>query len=201
MSSSHSGLVVALGGVTNGGKTTVCEKIAQIFHSDDYHLHVRTLHLDDYYWPSDDVRHTHLIEYDHHDWDCLTALDIDRFLRDLQATRYQCDLLLVEGFLVFNILALSVSLNDDLRFHLAYYFDLPYEECARRRLQRQYDPPDPDGYFQGHVWPAYVKAKKEVFEQNANLQVQLIDTSRETFETVIDRLQKNIQVALKNIIR
>ncbi|CAF4311788.1 unnamed protein product, partial [Rotaria sordida] len=31
------------------------------------------------------------------------------------------------------------------------YFDLPYEESLRRRLRRYYDPPGPQGYFEGHV--------------------------------------------------
>ena len=70
---------------------------------------------------------------------------------------------LLKVFLIFNV---PSPLKNHHLFNLAYYFDLSYEDCRQRRLERNYASPDPDGYFEEHVWPAYIKAKKETFERN-----------------------------------
>jgi uridine kinase len=196
MSSSQTALVVGLGGVTNGGKTTMCRSLEHLFSSNKYNLRVKSLHIDDYYRPNDDPNHIHLDKFDHHDWDCLEAIDIDRFIVDLQSIRLQCDLLFVEGFLIFNVDILSESHH---LFNLAYYFDLPYEECRKRRLERNYDPPDPDGYFEEHVWSAYIKAKTEAFERNKDVGLELVDTTKESFEKIQEKIIKDIETALKHV--
>ena len=45
-------------------------------------------------------------------------------------------------------------------FNLSYYLDLNFDECRKRRFRRTYNPPDPPNYFDGHVWPSYLIAKK-----------------------------------------
>ena len=194
MSSSKEALVVGLGGVTNGGKTTMCQSLVQIFSSDRYEIDVKILHLDDYFRPNDDPKHKHLKKFNHHDWDCLEALDIDRFLQDFQSVRLRCDLLLVEGFLIFN---LSSKSNQEYRYDFAYYFDLPYEECRKRRGERHYDPPDPKGYFEEHVWQAFINAKKQVLDQDNDGKLQLIDTTQQSFEIIQDKIVREIETALK----
>ena len=77
--------------------------------------------MDDYYHPTDDPHHIYLDKFGHHDWDSLNALDIDRFVSDFQSNRLKYCLLLVEGFLIFNISSLS---QENRAFDLAYYFDL-----------------------------------------------------------------------------
>ena len=42
-SSSQMAVVVGLGGVTNGGKTTMCESLERIFSSDKYNLRVKII--------------------------------------------------------------------------------------------------------------------------------------------------------------
>lgn len=195
MSSTKSAVVVGLGGVTNGGKTTMCKSLEKIFSSDRYNLKIQTLHLDDYFRPDDDPHHKHLKKFNHHDWDCLEALNIDRFLEDFQLIHDKCDLLLVEGFLIFN---LPVNSKIDYRFDFAYYFDLPYEECRERRAQRHYDPPDPEGYFEEHVWQAYTKAKKQAFEQEKNANIQLVDTTQQSFDDIQQKIIQDIENAFKN---
>jgi uridine kinase len=194
MSSSRIVLVVGLGGVTNGGKTTMCRSLEQLFSSNKYNMHVKSLHMDDYFRPNDDPHHIYLVKFHHHDWDCLEAIDTDRFIADLQSMRLQCDLLLVEGFLIFNVLTPS---NNPHLFNLAYYFDLPYEECRKRRLKRDYDPPDPDGYFEEHVWHVHVKAKKEALDRNKDIGLELVDTTKESFEKIQERIIKDIETTLK----
>ena len=196
MSSLTNAVVVGLGGVTNGGKTTMCQFLEKIFSSDRYNLNVQTLHLDHYFRSDDDPQHKHLTKFNHHDWDCLEALEVDRFLEDFQSVRRTCDLLLVEGFLIFNLPSTSAI---DYRFDCAYYFDLPFEECQKRRSQRHYDPPDPDGYFEEHVWQAYTKAKKQAFDQNNDGKLQLVDTTQQSFEEIQKKIIQNIETTLKQM--
>jgi uridine kinase len=196
MSSFQTALVVGLGGVTNGGKTTMCQSLEQLFSSNKYNLRVKSLHIDDYYRPNNDPHHKYLDQSDHHDWDCLEAIDTDRFIEDLQSIHLKYDLLFVEGFLIFNI---SIPPKNHHLFNLAYYFDLPYEECRKRRLERHYDPPNPDGYFEKHVWHAHIQAKKVALERNKDVGLELVDTTKESFETIQDKIIKDIETALKRV--
>ena len=65
------------------------------------------------------------------------------------------NILIIEGFMIFNQPELVTLCN--IKFH----FHLPYEKCYERRVQRTYDPPDVTGYFEMCVWPHYEKNFKE----------------------------------------
>ena len=164
----------------------MCYALEKFFSSESKYLRLKTFHLDDYFRPIDDPRHIYLTEYKTQDWDCLSALDLDRFVSDLKSDRDRYDLILVEGFLLFNIPSESA-------YDLSYFFDLPYDECCRRRLERVYEPPDPEGYFQGHVWPAYLKAKNDALEQMRTASFTLVDTTEESFETIEKKIIDEIE--------
>jgi nicotinamide/nicotinate riboside kinase len=61
------------------------------------------------------------------------------------------NILIIEGFLIFNHPVTFDICNT--RFHL----HVPYEVCFERRKKREYDPPDVLGYFEMVVWPEYEK--------------------------------------------
>ncbi|XP_023293308.1 nicotinamide riboside kinase 1 [Lucilia cuprina] len=61
------------------------------------------------------------------------------------------NILIIEGFMIFNQPELLTLCN--IKFH----FHLPYEKCFERRRKRTYDPPDVTGYFEMCVWPHYEK--------------------------------------------
>lgn len=76
-----------------------------------------------------------------------------------QNMNIKLNVLLIEGFLIFNH-PFTLDLCN-IKFHL----HLPYEKCYARRIQRTYDPPDVVGYFEMCVWPLYEKHFKEFKDQ------------------------------------
>ncbi|XP_049434868.1 nicotinamide riboside kinase 1 isoform X2 [Epinephelus fuscoguttatus] len=64
--------------------------------------------------------------------------------------------LIVEGFLIFN----HRPLNE--LFCKRYFMEIPYDVCKMRRSMRVYTPPDPPGYFDGYVWPKYLRNRQEM---------------------------------------
>ncbi|XP_063702552.1 nicotinamide riboside kinase 1 [Culicoides brevitarsis] len=65
------------------------------------------------------------------------------------------NILIIEGFLIFNH-TFTLDLCN-IKFHV----HLPYERCYERRQKRRYEPPDVLGYFEMVVWPLYDKHCKE----------------------------------------
>lgn len=131
---------------------------------------VKIISQDDYFWPVDSPHHIMCEHINHINWEILSALDMDRMCNDLkelvghesnlyrrQSSDVEMDLniLIIEGFLIFNHPAIFELCQ--IKFHL----HLPYEECFLRRSNRRYDPPDIIGYFEGYVWPLYEKHLKK----------------------------------------
>ncbi|XP_042307708.1 nicotinamide riboside kinase 1 isoform X2 [Sceloporus undulatus] len=145
-------LIIGLGGVTNGGKTTLARKLKE-------HLpNCTIISQDDFFKPESEVAvdDNGFLQYD-----VLDALHMDRMVMNIhswmtnpedsvltrppertyddQKRAEDMRILIVEGFLLYNY------------------------------NNRVYNPPDTPGYFDGHVWPMYLKHKREMEENETDI--------------------------------
>ncbi|XP_075416643.1 nicotinamide riboside kinase 1 isoform X1 [Tenrec ecaudatus] len=154
--------VIGIGGVTNGGKTTLAKNLQKRL------TNCRVISQDDFFKPESEIEtdRNGFLQYD-----VLEALNMDEMMSvisdwmenprySLQSTDWasaeEIPILIIEGFLLFNYKPLDTIWNRK------YFLTIPYEECKRRRSTRVYEPPDPPGYFDGHVWPMYLKHRREM---------------------------------------
>ncbi|XP_023593511.1 nicotinamide riboside kinase 1 isoform X1 [Trichechus manatus latirostris] len=154
--------IIGIGGVTNGGKTTLAKNLQK-------HLqNCSVISQDDFFKPVSEIEtdKNGFLQYD-----VLEALNMEKMMSAIscwmESARHsllstdwesaeEIPILIIEGFLLFNYKPLDTIWNR------SYFLTVPYEECKRRRSTRVYEPPDPPGYFDGHVWPMYLKHKREI---------------------------------------
>ncbi|XP_061483785.1 nicotinamide riboside kinase 1 isoform X2 [Rhineura floridana] len=195
-------LVIGLGGVTNGGKTTLARRLKKQLPN------CIILSQDDYFKPESDVA---VDEHGFLQYDVLDALHMEKMVADIRSWMTNLEdsaltrppysthdnqkgaegtrVLIVEGFLLYNYKPLSDIWNKK------YFLTIPYEECKRRRSSRIYNPPDSPGYFDGHVWPMYLKHKREMEENETGI-VYLDGTKSQ--EDLYSRVYSEIAQELEN---
>ncbi|XP_061832441.2 muscle-specific beta 1 integrin binding protein isoform X1 [Nerophis lumbriciformis] len=196
--------VIGIGGVTNGGKSTLTEKLVKTLHN------CCVVHQDDFYKKTDQIE----VGGDgFKQWDVITSLDMEAMTStvkgwmenpvkfahshgvtlssssDVADPDEQTHILIVEGFLLYNYTPLLEA------FDKCYYINIPYGECKRRRSTRQYTVPDPPGLFDGHVWPMYLKHRTEM--EDSGLHIEYLDGLKSK-EDIYNRVHEDIQNNLLN---
>ncbi|XP_033474518.1 nicotinamide riboside kinase 1 [Epinephelus lanceolatus] len=160
-------VVVGVGGMTNGGKSTLATSLHQqipnscVIAQDSYFKDDSVVPVD-----SNGFKQYDMLDALHMD---TMMSDIDSWRRDPESYLRQRGLkletpsvgeevyvLIVEGFLIFN----HRPLNE--LFCKRYFMEIPYNVCKMRRSTRVYTPPDPPGYFDGYVWPMYLRNRQEM---------------------------------------
>ncbi|XP_043831914.1 nicotinamide riboside kinase 1 isoform X4 [Dromiciops gliroides] len=164
--------VVGISGVTNGGKTTLAKKLQKQLPN------CSVISQDDYFKPESEIKidENGFLQYDE-----LEALNMETLMSAVHSWiknprnslksdgpegAEEVPILIIEGFLLYNYKPLDTIWNR------SYFLTIPYEECKRRRSTRVYEPPDPPGYFDKHVWPMYLKHRKEIEGITRNIGLQ-----------------------------
>lgn len=88
------------------------------------------------------------------------AIDFSMNQREKKSAGHKLNILILEGFLIFNH-----PFTFDL-CNIKYHLHLPYEKCYERRKLRVYNPPDVLAYFEMIVWPMYDKHFKEFMDRS-----------------------------------
>ncbi|XP_053435963.1 nicotinamide riboside kinase 2 isoform X2 [Nycticebus coucang] len=163
-------LIVGIGGVTNGGKTTLTNSLLKVLPN------CCVIHQDDFFKPQDQIA---VGEDGFKQWDVLESLDMEAMLSTVQAWLSNpqkfarahgvsvwpedTHILLLDGFLLY-------SYNT-----------------------RSYTVPDPPNLFDGHVWPMYQKYKQEM--EVDEVEVVYLDgmkSREELFYQVLEDIQNSL---------
>ncbi|XP_012501650.1 PREDICTED: nicotinamide riboside kinase 2 isoform X1 [Propithecus coquereli] len=203
-------LIVGIGGVTNGGKTTLTNSLFKalpnccVIHQDDFFkepaLSLRSRPL--LFQPQDQIA---VGEDGFKQWDVLESLDMEAMLGTVRAwlrspqkfarahgvsvrpDAADTHVLILDGFLLYSYRPMV-----DL-YSRRYFLTVPYEECKWRRSTRSYTVPDPPGLFDGHVWPMYQKYRREM--EADGVEVVYLDgmkSREELFHQVLEDIQNSL---------
>lgn len=200
--------IFGVSGISSGGKTTLSTMLydfliqpqnSEIF--DSYKIHkVHLLHQDKYFYPRDSPNHTWIPEINHINREILSAMDMKRFVNDFRtlvnelksfdatAQENALNILIVEGYLIFNEPAINRLCA--IRFHLY----LSYEEGLKRRLTRTFKhvPQHPEWYFKHYIWFYYEKHLNELPNKNELIFLDGELNIAINFDKMIDIIRKNV---------
>ncbi|XP_045058576.1 nicotinamide riboside kinase 2 isoform X2 [Desmodus rotundus] len=161
--------IVGIGGVTNGGKTTLTNSLLKVLPN------CCVIHQDDFFKPQDQIA---VGEDGFKQWDVLESLDMEAMLNTVQAWMSN-----PQKFARAHGVAVQADTLDTHILILEGFLLYSYNT-------RTYKVPDPPGLFDGHVWPMYQKYKQEM-EANG-VEVVYLDgmkSREELFHQVLEDIQ------------
>ncbi|XP_054452166.1 nicotinamide riboside kinase 2-like [Anoplopoma fimbria] len=196
--------IIGIGGVTNGGKTTLTNRLIKTLPN------CCVVHQDDFFKKPDQIE---VGEDGFRQWDVIDAMDMEAMVNTVKGWQENpvkfarshgvsvsriaeesdseegIHILIVEGFLIYNYKPL-IDIYDK-----CFYISVPYEECKKRRSTRTYTLPDPPGLFDGHVWPMYLRHRKEM-ENNCD-RIEYLD-GMASKEDIYNKVHESVQNTLLN---
>ncbi|XP_058626310.1 nicotinamide riboside kinase 1 isoform X3 [Onychostoma macrolepis] len=168
-------LIIGIGGMTNGGKTTLSKGLQELLRNS-------LVISQDNFFKDDSVVPADVNGFKQ--YDTLDALHMDRMMADIGS--WQED---PQGFMT------SRGHAEDTAFEPSNVFVLIVEGfLIFNHGSRVYVPPDPPGYFDGYVWPMYLKNRK-VMEETVN-DIVFLDGTKKS-EMLLSTVLADIQEILK----
>ncbi|XP_006722788.1 nicotinamide riboside kinase 2 isoform X1 [Homo sapiens] len=170
-------LIVGIGGMTNGGKTTLTNSLLRALPN------CCVIHQDDFFkaplfQPQDQIA---VGEDGFKQWDVLESLDMEAMLDTVQAW-----LSSPQKFARAHGVSVQPEASDTHILLLEGFLLYSYNT-------RNYTVPDPPGLFDGHVWPMYQKYRQEM-EANG-VEVVYLDgmkSREELFREVLEDIQNSL---------
>uniref|UniRef100_A0A8C9DKF1 Nicotinamide riboside kinase 1 n=1 Tax=Prolemur simus TaxID=1328070 RepID=A0A8C9DKF1_PROSS len=163
---------IGISGVTNGGKTTLANNLQKRLPN------CSVISQDDFFKPQSEIE---IDENGFLQYDVLEALNMEKMMSAISCwmenprhsvistdwgNAEETPILIIEGFLLFNY------------------------------NTRVYNPPDPPGYLDGHVWPMYLKHRREM-EENVTWEIVYLDGMKseedlfsQVYEDIMQELAK-----------
>ncbi|XP_026060909.1 nicotinamide riboside kinase 1 isoform X1 [Carassius auratus] len=203
-------LILGIGGMTNGGKTTLSKSLQEL-------LQDSCVISQDNFFKDDSVVPVDVNGFKQ--YDTLDALHMDRMMADTGLWQEDPQSFMTSrGLAVKSTASEPSNMKDEEEviqvkvfgqllwferplnslFNKRYFLQIPYETCRERRSSRVYVPPDPPGYFDGYVWPMYLKNRKAM-EETVNDIVFLDGTQKR--EMLLSTVLADIQEMLMAIQR
>ncbi|XP_041720601.1 nicotinamide riboside kinase 1 isoform X3 [Coregonus clupeaformis] len=188
--------------MTNGGKSTM---------SSSLHLRIPNscIIAQDAFFKDDSV--IALDSNGFKQYDVLDALHMDRMMSKIeswrkdpdsflasQSLKTQCSVgeevfvLIVEGFLIFNYGPLVGLYNLWLMKRTSLWPTFPVIDSSR-----VYTPPDLPGYFDGYVWPMYLKNRQEM--EDMVLDIVFLD-GLESKEGLLDYVYRDVTMEIQRLM-
>ncbi|XP_061044879.1 nicotinamide riboside kinase 2 isoform X3 [Eubalaena glacialis] len=164
--------IVGIGGMTNGGKTTLTNSLLKSLPN------CCVIHQDDFFKPQDQIA---VGEDGFKQWDVLESLDMEAMLSTVQAWMSS-----PRKFARAHGVSVQLDASDTHILILEGFLLYSYNT-------RRYMVPDPPGLFDGHVWPMYQKYKREM-EANG-VEVVYLDGTKsreELFHQVLEDIQNSL---------
>ncbi|MEP0986651.1 hypothetical protein [Ekhidna sp.] len=134
--------IIGIGGVSRSGKSSLAQKIKDRLSD----RQVLLLDMDDFVFSASDIPKIN----GKTDWERPESVDFNQILSEVQNSRRNYDIIIVEGILAFA--------NDALRsgYDLTIQIQLSKETFLLRRKKEQRWGDEPDWYLE-HVWDSYLK--------------------------------------------
>ncbi|VIO95588.1 Zinc finger, C2H2 type family protein [Brugia malayi] len=142
--------VLGIAGCSNSGKTTLSKTLSTTLIKEG--MRVAVLPQDAFYYPMEQLERVvsrsnpEIIFYN---YDTINALDMQKFVLNVQKAITENDFVIAEGNMIMEISSLRQLL------HRCIFITLNYSLCEQRRTAREYNPMDLPGYLEEIVWPTY----------------------------------------------
>ncbi len=136
-------MIVGIGGISRSGKSFLAEQLQHAFEARDYS--VKVLSQDDFVFPEEQIPKIN----GHVDWEIPESIDFEAFIEAIKAANHRCDLILLEGLMLF--------WNSDLLklLDLCVFIELGKELFVQRKQLDLRWGKEPDWYIE-YIWKSYL---------------------------------------------